>query len=139
MRRKYQICSFIIIIAAAFSGCSSVNQTNAISAIHQTSSYEKISPEEAKQAMDSGDSYILLDVRYQNEYDDEHILTATLIPVDEIEDRAETELPDKDTLILVYCASGTRSKTASEKLIEMGYTYVKDIGGIDTWPYNDKE
>jgi len=38
-------------------------------------------------------------------------------------------------VILVYCRSGNRSKQASEVLVELGYTNVKEFGGINTWPY----
>jgi rhodanese-related sulfurtransferase len=48
---------------------------------------------------------------------------------------AEADLPYKDQLILVYCRSGRRSKMAAEKLVEMGYTNIKEFGGILDWPY----
>ena len=54
----------------------------------------------------------------------------------EIAERAEKELPDKDQLILVYCRSGRRSKIASEELVKLGYTNVKEFGGIIDWPYD---
>ena len=60
---------------------------------------------------------------------------AILIPEYEIAGRAEKELPDKDALILVYCRSGRRSKIASEELVKLGYTNVKEFGGIIDWPY----
>ena len=44
-------------------------------------------------------------------------------------------LPDKDKLILVYCRSGRRSKIAAESLAKLGYTNVKEFGGIIDWPY----
>jgi rhodanese-related sulfurtransferase len=43
-------------------------------------------------------------------------------------------IPDKDQLILVYCRSGNRSKQASQKLADMGYTNVIEFGGIQDWP-----
>jgi rhodanese-related sulfurtransferase len=58
-----------------------------------------------------------------------------VIPHDEITDRAEEELPDKDQLLLVYCRSGRRSKLAAEALVELGYTNIKEFGGIIDWPY----
>ena len=97
--------------------------------------YEMITQEKAKEIMDSGQKYTLLDVRTQQEYDEKHIEGAYLIPDYEIESRAEKELPDKDALILVYCRSGSRSKKASEKLANLGYTNIKDFGGINTWRY----
>ena len=44
-------------------------------------------------------------------------------------------MPDKDTLILVYCRSGQRSKIAADALVKLGYTNVKEFGGIITWKY----
>ena len=97
--------------------------------------YVNITAEEAKQIMDSEEGYIILDVRTQEEYDQGHIPGAILIPNTEIEARAEKELPDKDQLILVYCRSGNRSKKAAEILVELGYTNIKEFGGIIDWPY----
>ena len=106
-----------------------------LTACAQAASYEQITQEEAKQIMDTTNGYILLDTRTQEEYDQSHIPDALLIPHTEIAERAEEELPDKDQLILVYCRSGNRSKQASEVLAELGYTNVKEFGGINTWPY----
>ena len=94
-----------------------------------------ITAEEAKQIMDTEDGYIILDVRTQEEYDEGHIPVAILIPNTEIEARAEEELPDKDQLIFVYCRSGRRSKLAAEALVELGYTNIKEFGGIIDWSY----
>jgi rhodanese-related sulfurtransferase len=44
-------------------------------------------------------------------------------------------LTDKDQLILVYCRSGRRSKLAAQDLVDLGYTNVKEFGGIIDWPY----
>ena len=94
-----------------------------------------ITAEEAKQIMDSEEGYIILDVRTQEEYDQGHIPGAILIPDTEVEVTAEEVLTDKDQLLLVYCRSGRRSKLASEILVELGYTNIKEFGGIIDWPY----
>ena len=100
-----------------------------------SASYDQISGAEAKALMDSESGYIILDAREQHEYDEGHIPGAILIPYGEIADRAEKELPDKDQLILVYCRSGRRSKIAAEELVKLGYTNVKEFGGIIDWKY----
>ena len=97
--------------------------------------YQQITPEEAKKIMDSGEEHIILDTREQDEFDEGHIPNAILIPYTEIENKAEEMLPDKDAQILVYCRSGRRSKIASESLAKLGYTNVKEFGGIIDWPY----
>ena len=100
-----------------------------------SATYEQISGAEAKALMDSESGYIIIDARTQKEYDQGHIPGAILIPEYEIADRAEKELPDKDQLILVYCRSGRRSKIAAEELVKLGYTNVKEFGGIIDWKY----
>ncbi|MBQ9941163.1 MAG: rhodanese-like domain-containing protein [Clostridia bacterium] len=97
--------------------------------------YEQITPGEAKNIMDSGEEYIVLDTREQDEFDSGHIPGAILIPYTEIDKKAEQMIPDKNAQILVYCRSGRRSKIASESLVKLGYTDVKEFGGIIDWPY----
>ena len=96
--------------------------------------YVNITAQEAKELMDSEENYIILDVRTPEEYAQGHIPGAVLIPDTEIELLAEKELPDKDQLLLVYCRSGRRSKLASEALVKLGYTNIKEFGGILDWP-----
>jgi len=97
--------------------------------------YEQITPQQAKEIMDTEQDYIIIDARTEEEFAEGHIEDAILIPEYEIKDRAEKELPDKEQLILVYCRSGRRSKIASEELVKLGYTNVKEFGGIIDWPY----
>ena len=97
--------------------------------------YMNITVEEAKQIMDSEEGYIILDVRTQEEYDEGHIPGAIVISHEEIAEKAEDVLTGKDQLILVYCRSGRRSKIAAEALLELGYTNIKEFGGIIDWPY----
>ncbi len=100
-----------------------------------TPTYEQITAQEAKTIMDTDQDYIIIDARTEEEFAEGHIEDAILIPEYEIAQRAEKELPDKDALILVYCRSGRRSKIASEELVKLGYTNVKEFGGIIDWPY----
>lgn len=97
--------------------------------------YVNITAEEAKKIMDVETDYVILDVRTQEEYDQGHIPGAVLIPDYEIEAKAEEVLTDKDQQILVYCRSGRRSKNAAQILVELGYTNIKEFGGILDWPY----
>ena len=97
--------------------------------------YEQITAEEAKKIMDSGEEHIILDTREQDEFNEGHIPNAILISYTEIENKAEEMLPDKDAQILVYCRSGRRSKIAAESLSKLGYTNVKEFGGIIDWKY----
>lgn len=103
--------------------------------IETKNSYEQITANQAKELMEKETGYIIIDARTQEEFDEGHIEGAILIPEYEISQRAEKELPDKDRLILVYCRSGRRSKIASQALVDLGYTNVKEFGGIIDWPY----
>ncbi len=94
-----------------------------------------ISPEEAHQILDSRKDAVLLDVRTHEEYKKIHIDGAKLLPVDNIKQRAEAELPDKNVPILVYCQSGMRAGNAVKQLKQMGYTNAFSFGGIVNWPY----
>lgn len=98
-------------------------------------SYYRITQEEAKEMMETGE-VIILDVREQEEYDTGHISGAVLLPVGNItEDTAAEIIPEKDSTVLVYCRSGNRSKAASSALAKLGYTKIYEFGGINTWPY----
>ena len=97
--------------------------------------YQQISAQEAKNLMDTEKNYIILDTRTQEEFAEGHIENAILIPHYEISEKAETLLTDKNQLILVYCRSGNRSKQASQVLADLGYTNIKEFGGIIDWKY----
>ena len=97
--------------------------------------YQQITQEEAKNMMDT-QAVIVLDVREQHEFDAGHIPGAILLPVGSIaEEAAAAVIPEKDSVVLVYCRSGNRSKTASASLVDLGYTGIYEFGGITTWPY----
>lgn len=137
--RKYCCIGVGLLIITIFTACgansteqnhnSDINQSDS----QQTVTYECISQEEAHTLMEDGTDCIILDVRTQEEYDEKHILNAICIPNETIGTEPPAELPDKEQLILVYCRSGNRSKQAAEKLAAMGYTNVKEFGGINTW------
>lgn len=78
--------------------------------------------------------YLLLDVRTQGEFDEGNIEGATLIPVSELEERLNEIDEFKNLPVLVYCRSGNRSVTASNILLENGFTNVHNLlGGINGW------
>ena len=120
---------FLLLAVMMLTGCGQDKEND------QGAVYMNITVEEAKQIMDSEEGYIILDVRTQEEYDEGHIPGAIVISHEEIGEKAEDVLTDKDQLILVYCRSGRRSKIAAEALVELGYTNIKEFGGIIDWPY----
>lgn len=97
--------------------------------------YRKITPEAYKKMLDDGDAVVLVDVRTAEEYAAERLEGAVNIPVETIGDVGPEQLPDRDAVIVLYCRSGNRTVTAAEKLLELGYKNVYDMGGIIDWPY----
>ena len=97
--------------------------------------YRQITAQEAAELMESETGYIVLDVRTPAEYAERHIPGAINVPNETIGNTAPEQLPDRKQLILVYCRSGRRSKIAAEALAKLGYTNIKEFGGIIDWPY----
>ena len=98
-------------------------------------SYQQITQEEAKEMMDTQE-VVVLDVREQDEFDAGHIPGAVLLPVGAItKETAAAIIPKLDSVVLIYCRSGNRSKTASQALVDLGYTNIYEFGGINTWIY----
>ena len=120
---------FLLLAVMMLTACGELNKTD------REATYMNITAEEAKGIMDREEGYIILDVRTQEEYDQGHIPGAIQISHEEIAEKAEDVLTDKNQLILVYCRSGRRSKIAAEALVELGYTNIKEFGGIIDWPY----
>lgn len=121
---KKLIPVFMLLLLLA--GCGADNE-------EQENNYLQISMEEAVTRMKEEENYIILDVRTAEEYEEKHIPDAINIPNESIGTEELPELPDKEQLILVYCRSGNRSKQASQKLADLGYTNVVEFGGIIDW------
>ena len=121
-----RIVLLVLSVVMMLSGCALTNSS-------PSASYTQITQEEAKEKMKKDDGHIIIDVRRQDEYDEGHIPGAVLIPNESITDKQPEELPELDRIILVYCRSGRRSKEASQKLADIGYTHVYEFGGINTW------
>lgn len=152
--KKITVLLILILSLSAFclSSCGNTtgNETPAPESTEETASdapvedketvppegYWQIAQDEAWGLMQSGQAEYIVDVRTEEEYAEEHIPGAICVPNEEITDTPPEALPDKDALILVYCRSGRRSKEASSKLAAMGYTNIREFGGIITWEYD---
>lgn len=75
----------------------------------------------------------IVDVRTMEEFEDEHYPNAVCIPVNELQARM-SELGDRTTPIVVYCASGSRSGYAARVLSMAGYKKVVNAGGLWDMP-----
>lgn len=130
-----------ILALTALCGCTAKTDTTVTEATTATQTqtqsesgtYKQISSDEAAELMKTEKDFIILDVRRQDEFDSGHIPGAICVPNETIGTADIPELPDKSQLILVYCRSGRRSKEASQKLADMGYTNITEFGGIIDW------
>lgn len=125
--------SFLIVLffVGLTTGCGQKNTD-----VSTEETYQTISAVTAKEMMDENKNLIILDVRTLEEYNAAHIEHAILLPNTKIVEKAESMLPDKDAIILVYCRSGSRSASAAKELQSMGYTNIYDFGGIIDWIYD---
>ena len=126
--RKFKGWFIVLLISLSLFGMTACSESGA-------NSYEQITPEQAKMIMDTENDYIIIDARTTEEFAEGHIEGAVLLDHMDVKSKAHVVLPDKDALILVYCRSGRRSKIASEELVKLGYTNIKEFGGIIDWPY----
>lgn len=126
MKNRNRI-AVLLMVMLLLTGCGKENVKEA--------SYINITAQQAKELMDREVGYVILDVRTQEEFVAGHIPGAILIPDYEIKQTAQRILTDKDQMILVYCRSGRRSKNAAQVLQELGYTDIREFGGIVDWPY----
>ena len=130
--KNFAAWALILFLIVSLAGCGSREEDTM-----NTVSYQQITAEEAKSMMDEQPDAVILDVREQDEYNAGHIPDAVLLPVGTInEETAASVIPEKDTVVLVYCRSGNRSKTASQALADLGYTQIYEFGGIQDWPYD---
>ena len=130
------LASLCLLLSACGNGTTSSESDQSgvqITTASENVSYQQITQEKAKEMMQADDGHIIVDVRRQDEYDSGHIPGAILIPNESIGTECPKELPDLNQIIMIYCRSGRRSKEASQKLADMGYTNIYEFGGIIDW------
>jgi rhodanese-related sulfurtransferase len=95
--------------------------------------YKNVSTEDAKKLIENNE-VVVLDVRTPEEFQGGHIPNATLIPLQELENRLN-EI-DKKKGYLVVCRSGNRSAQASEILSNNGFSTIYNMtGGMNNWAF----
>lgn len=72
---------------------------------------------------------VFVDVRTPSEWNDGHLSRALHLPLDQLNERATTLLPDRNTPIVIYCRSGRRSDIAASTLRSLGYSQVVAMRG----------
>lgn len=97
---------------------------------------KRINFKEAKHILDTDKTANIVDVREEEEFITGHAENAVNFPVDSIDKSlADFLLPDKKAPVLVYCRTGSRSCLAAERLYELGYENIYDLGSLSSWPY----
>jgi len=131
---KAIIKTISMLLAVCLCGCAAAESGENM---NTKTSYKQIDHTTAKDMMDDVEDVIILDVREQSEYDIGHIPGAVLLPVGTIDAASAAQvIPEKDSVVLVYCRSGNRSKKAAQALADLGYTQIYEFGGIMDWPYD---
>lgn len=95
--------------------------------------FESITPKQAYTLLQNDENVTLLDVRTPEEFAQEHIENATLIPVQVLSEKLSELQSVKNTKIIVYCHSGKRSVAASRILVKNGFVPFNVKGGITEW------
>ncbi len=94
----------------------------------------EVTPQQVKTDMDAGKPVILVDVRDSEEFAAGHLPRAINISRGLLEWKIGRMVPDRNANIVVYCRTDARSALATEVMMEMGYTNVKNLkGAFKAW------
>jgi molybdopterin/thiamine biosynthesis adenylyltransferase/rhodanese-related sulfurtransferase len=98
------------------------------------SEIRELTTAEAAEALDQRPGTIVLDVREPDEYEQGALPNAVHLPRGHLESKIEGQVPNRETPIIIHCASGVRSAFAARTLQELGYTDVVSMaGGFNKW------
>jgi rhodanese-related sulfurtransferase len=90
--------------------------------------------DDVKARLDRGEKLLLIDVREESEYAQDHLPTAIHLGKGIIERDIEQRVPDPNAEMILYCGGGFRSALAADNLQKMGYTQAISMdGGIRGW------
>jgi rhodanese-related sulfurtransferase len=91
-------------------------------------------PEDVRRKQETGESFYLVDVREDNEWQKGRAAGAIHVGKGIIERDIEKAIPDHDAEIVLYCGGGFRSALAADALQQMGYKNVISMdGGWKRW------
>jgi len=101
--------------------------------------YERLSVEEARNFMTYEDEYVVVDAREKQEYEKGHLEKAVNLPYDSIVSEADEVIGDRRTMVYVYGSTGDQSCAAAQKLADMGYQSITEIGAYSDWMLKETE
>ena len=98
------------------------------------SEIEEMTARQLQSQLEEGDDVTVIDIRERDEFVQGHVPGATFIPRGFLELQVETEQPDREKPVVLYCAGGVRSALAARNLKDMGYKNpISLIGGFNGW------
>ena len=95
--------------------------------------YKTISQDEAVKMLEENPKAVLIDCRFQKDYDNGHIPGAVHFPLESAVGEKFDKISDKDAPVITYCGDGNRGRLTAKVLVENGYTNVYTMGGIIDW------
>lgn len=138
MRRFSLLILFAILFSLEMASCQTKNYKEKLESLYNHT-VPLISSRELASKIENGISLEILDIRSAEEFQVSHLKDAVLIDYDNF-DKADVQKISLDREIIVYCSVGYRSEKIGEKLLDFGYTNVKNLyGGIFQWKNDDFE
>ncbi|MDC0257553.1 rhodanese-like domain-containing protein [Crocinitomicaceae bacterium] len=126
---------FLFVTLMTFTAYGQSKEYRAMLKKYYSADFPTISISDAKAKIGQSNVYFL-DTREKEEFNVSHIKTALQVGYDDFSLSSVSKLP-KDAEIIVYCSIGARSQTIGQKLIEDGFTNVKNLyGGMFHWANN---
>lgn len=104
-------------------------------ALFKKKTVANISPREVMERLNTNTEILLLDVRTPEEYAQAHIPHSISLPLNQLKSGISKIVEDKSAEIIVYCLSGMRAAQACSQLTSMGYSNVRNLGGIQSWKF----
>ena len=120
MKKRLILVAVVLLLILVGCGTVSGSKTTA----------QKVSCDNMKDLLSNYDSF-LIDVREASEYEEGHLENAINISSTKISSITTYDNITKDSVIVVYCATGKRSGDSAKKLVELGYKKVFDLGSIN--------
>ena len=126
--RQSKIILLTMILLGGLIGCGQ-KPDNSDMAENSTTQVDQELSQDAKDMLEKN-GYVIVDVRPQEEYDIAHVEEAICIPIDTISDTQPEQLPNLDQIIVLYGRTAKDSAEAMQKLQDIGYNYIYDLGGV---------